>query len=395
MRNFIDAEHALVSALVLGHADPADLAGRLSLRDFYDPASGLLFGTVMEAASAGRDICPEALPGLLRAAGELHSDGYPIRPLLDWLPTLPVPAHPEAWGALVVANALCRSVEAAGIRMQQASNAYGDSVWGAGRVLAVAAGQRAAIHAGLRRWEELPASWRDAIPVRPTSVPGSGPESEPHRTFASRDEQLLEQELLAGLVEAPQLMSSIGWLEQRDFRDPACGQLYTALRQLHRDGRPIDLVTVAAALPTTDAVAGPVEVGQEASAVLRVCRALQPHRVFPATVPWLARQQIEASMLRQAETTGQTLVRYAASPAAVGGLGGPLLSQAVSELDRLGNEGKRLATARRTAPTSDDARDARSVSRLRTVEDVPRPDHRPDRGPDRGDGPSHLDRTAG
>src|SRR5690348_13677253 len=45
-----DAEHALVAALVLGQANPADLSGRLSGRDFYDPAAGLIFDTVLRAA---------------------------------------------------------------------------------------------------------------------------------------------------------------------------------------------------------------------------------------------------------------------------------------------------------------------------------------------------------
>ena len=150
-----DAEHALVAALVLGQADPAELSGRLSGRDFYDPAAGLIFDTVLQAARdrSGPPIeaLPE-LPAMLRAAGELRSDGYPIRPLLDWLPTVSVPAHPQAWSALVVASALGRQVDAAGIRLCQVSMAYRDLPWGgAGRALAMAAAQRATVHAALMR----------------------------------------------------------------------------------------------------------------------------------------------------------------------------------------------------------------------------------------------------
>ena len=394
-----DAEHALVAALVLGHADPAELSGRLTTRDFFDPAAGLIFETVMTGAAGGRPVDPVSLAALLRAAEQLRGDGYPIRPLLDWLPTVSVPAHPQAWGALVVASSLTRQVEAAGVRLGQASDGYRDLVWGAGRVLAVAAAQRATVHQALVRWESLPGSWRHAVTstlqATPAGVTAGVPGGLRPLRPVSRDEQLLEQELLAGLVAAPRLLEHIGWLQPRDFTDPACGQLYTALRQLHREGRPIDLVTVAATLPTTPdqrRVDEPAigDAGSEPeSAVLRVCRSLQPHRAFPATVPWLARQQLEGSLLRAADETGKDLVRIAASPVSVGGLGGPVLRAAVARLDDFTDEGRRLEAAQRTAPSRDDAgAEPSTVTRLRALDTVPSAD-----GRDPGSG--HLDRSAG
>jgi hypothetical protein len=386
-----DAEHALVAALVLGQAEPADLSGRLAGRDFFDPAAGLIFDTILTAARAGRGTDAAGrftqLPSMLRAAGELRSDGYPIRPLLDWLPTVSVPAHPQAWAALVVASALGRQVEAAGLRLRQAANAYGDLPWGAGRVLAVAAGQRAAVHSALMRWEELPAAWRHSIQLSPQGVPV--PEVAHAEASLSGDELLVERELVAGVVAAPALLDQLRWLQPRDFADPATGQLFATVRQLHTERRPIDLVTVAASLP----LSGPAEptVGAStngpttpvpAEVVLEVCRSLQPHRVFPGMVPWLARQQLESSLLREADRTGLRLAALAATPVEVGGLGGPVLRQAVRELDEFTDESRRLEAAQRVAPASDDTGPGRSRS-LRLApepEHVPALDVRPDAG---------------
>ena len=293
------------------------------------------------------------LPSLLRASGELRGDGYPIRPLLGWLPEVSVPAHPEAWSALVVASALGRQVEAAGMRLRQVACGYRELPWGgAGRVLAVAAAQRATVHAALMRWEELPASWRHSLPLSPQGLP---PYFEPALDPVSGDELLLERELLAGVIAAPALLDRLRWLHAGDFADPAHASLFAAVQQLHAERRPVDLVTVAAMVPQVHD--GPRRTERHAPStevVLSVCRSLQPHRVFPGTVPWLARQQLEASLLREAEVTGLRLTGLAATPVEVGGLGGPVLREAVRVLDGFTDETRRLDAATRVAPCRDD-----------------------------------------
>ena len=401
-----EAEHALVAALVLGHAQPAELSGRVVGQDFFDPAAGLIFSTVMQAAAGGRPVDPRSLPTLLRAAGELRGDGYPIRQMLDWLPKVSVPAHPEAWGGLVVASALTRTVEASGVRLQQASVGYRDLVWGAGRVLAVAAAQRATVHQALVRWESLPGTWRHALTSTVRPVPSHDGAPLTVGRCASNGELLLERELLAGLVEAPQLLDHVRWLQPRDFADPGCGQLYGALRQLRLEGRPIDLVTLAASLPGAgtardpmDRVAFPAGPPSESlvepePAVARVYRELQPHRACPAMVPWMARQQLESSLLHAAAETGQALVAIADAPVAVGGLGGPALRAALSRLDDFTDEGRRLEGAQRTAPSRDDTDlSGSTVTRLRGLEQDP--SQPADRTEQERNGQGHLDRDAG
>ncbi len=159
------AEHALIAALMLGAADPAELSGRVRGSDFTDPAAGLLFEVVMDAPSRQRAGLGQDLPRLLRARGQLRGDGYPLRQMLEWLPHLPVPARPRPWAGLVVAASISRVVGQCGVRLMQASEtSLMSQAYGAGRVLAVAAAQRAAVHAAARRWQGLPASWRDGVP---------------------------------------------------------------------------------------------------------------------------------------------------------------------------------------------------------------------------------------
>ena len=95
------AERALVSALVIGEADPTDLSGRLRPEDFTDPAAALLFEAALDTGRSGGLKAVADLPRVLRAQGALRRDGYPISPLLEWMPRLPAPAHPEAYGVFM------------------------------------------------------------------------------------------------------------------------------------------------------------------------------------------------------------------------------------------------------------------------------------------------------
>jgi hypothetical protein len=52
MEYFRAAERALVTALVLGDADPLEFSGRLSAADFTDPAAAVIFRAVMDARPA-------------------------------------------------------------------------------------------------------------------------------------------------------------------------------------------------------------------------------------------------------------------------------------------------------------------------------------------------------
>jgi hypothetical protein len=359
MDNCRAAERALVAALVMGEVGPAELAGRLHRSDFTDPAAGACFAAALGHRDSAGSAVPD-LPALLRDRGMLRSDGYPISELLEWLPTLPVPAHPEAWATLVVAGAMGRVVQACGVRLQQAVDGGDPQRPEAGRILTVAAAGRAALHGALRRWDALPQAWRDTVPARP-----SRPTQPAERASSELGDRLLEREVLAAVVAAPVLLDRMPWLRGKDFTDPTAAELFGAARQLHDAGRPVDLVTLAAAVAPLGSAAG--------SPVGEVGGQLRPERSFPAAVPYLARRLVEAAAVRASGRVAVDLTGLAAAPGSVGGLGRPVLDAALERLDALRPYAERLELAYRPSParTIDlTRRDASRVQQTRAVTSV-------------------------
>jgi hypothetical protein len=191
------AEQALVTALVLGEADPRDLTGRVRVSDFTDPAAAVLFEAALQAEPT-RPVADQ-LPVLQRREGRLRSDGYPIAWMLEWMPQLPAPAHVEAWATLVVAGSLARQVRASGERLQQAADAALQRRSGTGRLLALVAAQRATLRSSRHRWEDLPARWRDSMPTQPTPTEHAASTAPvPHLADDGRGAAARERALLAG-----------------------------------------------------------------------------------------------------------------------------------------------------------------------------------------------------
>jgi hypothetical protein len=356
------AERALVAALVMGQADPAELSGRLRSSDFTDPAAGACFAAALGRTGAAGAVLD--LPELLRSRGVLRSDGYPIRELLEWLPSLPVPTHPEAWATLVVAGSMGRVVQACGTRLVQVTDGWDLARPEAGRVLTMAAAQRAALHGALRRWDDLPAAWRDTLPARSLQrIPP--PEASRPTLIGDRE---LEREVLAGAVAVPALLDRMPWLRQDDFTDPGCAEVFRAVRQLHGAGRPVDLVTLAASLVPA------ARSGADLDGPAEVCAGLRPGRSFPAAVPFVARRLLEATAVREARQVGEDLLVLAASPGSVGGLGRPVLEASLGWLDRLRPHAERLVQAYRPAAGRTVELTRRGVSRLPVARRVPTTD---------------------
>ncbi|MCW2573183.1 MAG: hypothetical protein JWO88_3241 [Frankiales bacterium] len=344
MEHFRAAERALVTALVLGDADPLEFSARLSASDFTDPAAAVIFRVVMDAGPAA---VAAGLPAVLQRQGLLRPDGYPLSDLLEWLPGLPVPVHPQAWATLVVAGTLGRQVSASGLRLLQAVEAGRERSWPVGKVLAVVAAPRAATTSSWRRWAELPASWRDtlsSLPDRSTPAgPTGGADSPDGRAGAERTRSAesrhasvparpvtgeRERMLLAGLLAAPQLLGRIPWLREEDFTDRACGSVFATLRREHERDRPVDVVTLAA-------VCEPGVEGWAGASPAAVARDLRPAAAVPTAVPFLSRLVLGDAVLREVERTGTELVQLAQAPAPVGGLGAGPLSVAQDRLEAL------------------------------------------------------------
>lgn len=342
------AERALVSALVIREADPTDLSGRLRPEDFTDPCAALLFDAALDAGRSGGLKAVADLPRVLRAQGALRRDGYPISPLLEWMPRLPAPAHPEAWATLIVSGALTRQVQASGVRLLQSVDAAKEHAHGPGRVLAMAAAQRAAVSSAVRRWDELPAQWRASLPAaaEPQRV-ATGPDDRRGEPAGSAREQVL----LAGLVAAPQLIGRLAWLDGTDFSDRACGKLFGTLRRLHEFGYSVDVVTLAAA-------ADPAPAGPDGLSPASLAASLRPEHAFPTQVPFLARQVLADSVIERARVVGEDLLECSAFPSTRTTCGTPVsLTVARDRLDSLRPQAVRVENAYAdTRPPTEGAR---------------------------------------
>lgn len=332
------AERALVAALAMGQVDPRDLSGRLHPLDFTDPAAGACFAAALDHRSSGVPVVD--LPDRLRQQAQLRSDGWPIRELVDWIPSLPVPAHPEAWAALVVAGSVGRVVNACGTRLVQSTAGHDGARVEAGRVLTVAAAQRATLHGALRRWDALPTSWRDTVPSREATLPTPDP-----RERADLGSGPFESEILAGIVAAPVLLDRMPWLTADDFTRPEVAEVFDAARHLHSAGRPVDLVTLSAALGP-GGLGGDIAPSAPTGAAAALAE-LRPEQVHVATVPFLARRLVEDTAVRTARGVGESLVAAAGTPGSAGGVGRPLVAAALSRLDDLRPHAERLEQAQR------------------------------------------------
>lgn len=363
MEHFRAAERALVTALVLGHADPADFAGWVGPADFTDPAAGVLLEAVMQSG-AGK-WAPEELPAVLQRRGLLRRDGYPISHLLEWMPKLPVPIHAEAWATLVVAGTLGRQVHASGVRLQQSAEAGLEGRHPPGQVLAMVAAQRAALASSQHRWDSLPARWCDTLPAPLTVVDQALPaRARLDNANGEPEGARRERELLAGLVAAPQLLGRIPWLAEHDFTDPSCGAVFTTLRRLHETGHPVDVVTLPALCDPSPPRGG--------SAAL--ASGLRPEQAIPTAVPFLARQVLGHAISRDVHRVGEDLVQLAAAPAEAGGLGVALLTAAQGRLESLRPYAVRLENSTRESRRSIGGRGLAATRTLLPASDRTRPD---------------------
>lgn len=280
----------------------------------------------MRAGAAA--VTADELPVLLRQHGQLRQDGYPLSRLLEWLPQLPTPVHPDAWATLVVAGAVGRQVRASGDRLQQHADAAVEGRCGPGRLFAAVAAQRAALAGSRRRWADLPTRWRATLPCASPASAADQLLARPAAAASADEVSAPERALLEGLVAAPQLFGRIAWLQEAHFSHTASGEVFGTLRRLHEFGHAVDAVTLTAALGVAPSAAG-------RSSAAALARDLRPQDAIPTSVPFLARHVLARAIVRDVRVVGEDLVRIAEVPAAVGGIGGPLLSAAQDRLDGL------------------------------------------------------------
>jgi hypothetical protein len=117
----------------------------------------------------------------------------------------------------------------------------------------------------------------------------------------------LEAAAIGGLILQPGLLTEVSvWLEADDFDNPVYAGWYTLLLQLHKQGRPVDQVTLLAALRLTGRL-GPH--GQHALELATITE----HVPLPNAAASYCRELLHESIRRRLADTGIRLTQLATS----------------------------------------------------------------------------------
>jgi len=248
----IRAEQALLGAVLLDPAGQQQWLDLVEPADFRRPWHAQVLAAMRRVQSAGR------LPGPLEVYPELQND--PDLPkivardavlLADLMDAVPRPAHAPAYAAMVAERGIRLRLELAGSRLAQTAST-GDLddtahvVWQARREVA----------ACRARWLSLPAALRPEPPA-PSSGGGRNPgPAGPDRKAPepARDQQQPGDPAAVGagsralrdLIAGPSRITEVrGWLRPEHFAAPGHGELYSIVRDLDTERRPVDPVTVS------------------------------------------------------------------------------------------------------------------------------------------------------
>ncbi|MFC9327911.1 DnaB-like helicase N-terminal domain-containing protein [Kitasatospora sp. NPDC057015] len=355
----MEAEQALLGALLLAPDQLDAVAGWLEARHFYRPAHAALFEVLLAqheaglpalASSAAGDRSAWATQAMAAAAGAVpgFSPGYGH----TLIAACPVTDHAAAYGRMVLETAVRRQVHEHAHRLLHAART--GAVDG---TLRLTTGLRDAIG-------ELASSW-GSLESRARRATGPWPPEPPQRGV---EESLQEERaLLASLTALPREVRDITrWLHPADFLDPGHQAVYGALAALGHRGEPIDALTVLWEIQHRGALASGTIT---ADAVRSITRS-----GFTGDPGYWAEQVLQASVLRSATAAAGTvrlLSLDASLPAA------RLLGSALHALRDTEAVQKRWLVA--TATSTDEPADSqaetreprRGAARTRTLAPVP------------------------
>ncbi|MFD1660202.1 DnaB-like helicase N-terminal domain-containing protein [Streptomyces caeni] len=312
MRPLLQAEQAVLGAVLLDPGQLARLSEWLRPGHFYRPHHAALYAALLQLHSDGH---PGAVPQPTAPAAEGRTAGWPTTPTasnderLAWmdaaiaevnstgvrgltavyLHTLiaacPRPAHAPVYGRMVLEGAIHRTVAEHATRLHQMARA--DTVRGSAedtlhyaQVLTDVLGDLA------RRWGT------DARPMAPASpLPQPAAANPPPVS----QEQLPDEEYLLGVLTAhPDALGElVGWLRPEDFADPGHGRIYRCLGALHHRGEPVDEVTVLWEAQRRGALGDGALTAED---VLRLCDS----RAAGGSADYLGEQVVRAALVRTA-----------------------------------------------------------------------------------------------
>ncbi|MFI1953164.1 DnaB-like helicase N-terminal domain-containing protein [Streptomyces xinghaiensis] len=313
MRPLLQAEQAVLGAVLLDPGQLPRLSGWLRPGHFYRPHNAALYAALLKLHADGHPGAtpPPATP----AAGDRKTGAWPTTPTpgtderLAWmdaaiaeanssqvrgltavyLHTLiaacPRPEHAPVYGRMVLEGAIHRTVAAHATRLHQMARA--DAVCGSAedtlhhaQVLTDVLGDLA------RRWGTDPRPMAPPTPLPQPAAANQPPVSE---------ELLADEEyLLAVLTAHPAALGElVGWLRPEDFADPGHGRIYRCLGALHHRGEPVDEVTVLWEAQRRGALADGTLTAED---VLRLCDS----KSAAGIADYLGEQVVRAALVRTA-----------------------------------------------------------------------------------------------
>ncbi|MDF3291891.1 DnaB-like helicase N-terminal domain-containing protein [Streptomyces silvisoli] len=245
MTPLIQAEQAVLGAILLDPDQLPRLSAWLAPDHFYRPLHGALYAAMLHLHAAGHEAAKRQ-PGhdvpmswvtdtLTKASTRIR--GVTASYAHTLIAACPRPAHAPVYGRMVLEGAIHRSVAEHATRLHQAAHADAIRREVEGTVHHVQV-LTEVLDDLARRWGTEPRATAQPQP-QPPSTTASAPSRVP-------DGQLEDEPmLLASLVDhSTELGELVAWLRPEDFADPGHGHLYRCLGALHHRGEPIDPLTV-------------------------------------------------------------------------------------------------------------------------------------------------------
>ncbi|MEZ0025800.1 replicative DNA helicase [Kitasatospora sp. MAP12-15] len=300
----LEAEQALLGALLLDPRQVEAVAGWLEARHFYRPAHGALFAVLLAqratghrslAADAGkeerRDWALQAMAGAAEASrGFSASYGHTL------IAACPRSDHAASYGRMVLETAVRRALQEHAHRLLAA--AEGGSVEATVELTGVL---RSVIRQLADIWgAPIDARRRHRLPDPPTIARDERRE----RAVLGNEEMLL-----GALVDSPRQVAQVAaWLQPADFADAGHAALYQAVVALGHRGEPVDALTALWEVQRRGALAQGVLTVERVRAVCAGGAAADPE--------YFGELVLRASLMRSAATAAG-IVRVMALDASV------------------------------------------------------------------------------
>ncbi|MGY1435406.1 DnaB-like helicase N-terminal domain-containing protein [Streptomyces reniochalinae] len=298
MTPLLQAEQAVLGAVLLEPRQLGRLSGWLRPEHFYRPAHSAIYAAMLTLRTGGHPatkLAPDAPVPLawlndIREEASTRTRGVTTGYVHSLASACPRPAHAPVYGRMVLEGAIHRSVTQHAVRLRQAARA--DTARGSGVDETLHRAQ--VLHDVLddlsRRWgfEPRPVEPNTAVAGPTATTPGQVAE----RVLAD------EEFLLGALTAHPEQFAQVAdWLRPGDFADPGHRQVYRALGALGHRGEPVDELTVLWECQRRGAL---TDGSLDAERVRRIC-----HVPVAGSAEHFGEQVLDSSLLRTAATSAR------------------------------------------------------------------------------------------